>query len=400
MSHFSGRSVFEAIGEQDQRLRKKVPSFGEEILLRPTEDIVAELADTYGFRIPTIYPDRAEVVEQGEAPGSPGTLRVVFAVPFDGQPGLFDLQPSSHQLQSFNGTVKDGELHFAISQTNASKESIKAALGKQMALYETELAQLRKDLQHFNARLTSDATSLVEARKEQLLKARDVLGSLEFPVRKRQDAVIPVPVTRRVHVSQPVPPAGGSFAPEPEVAKGDYEEILASTRSMGLVMERAPSTFSGLAEEGIRDFFLALLNFGYRGDAMAEVFNRNGRTDILIRVKERNVFIAECKVWYTPKRFKDEALDQLLSYLGWRDTKCAILLFVHDRDVSDVRDAADTIIRGHECYKRDETGAVGELERRYALHWPGDDRRELHLTLQVFAVPTTAPTRTRRRSAA
>ena len=169
--------------------------------------------------------------------------------------------------------------------------------------------------------------------------------------------------------------------------------------SMGLVMERAPGTFSGLAEEGIRDFFLALLNFGFRGDAMGEVFNGEGKTDILIRVREKNVFIAECKVWYTPKRF-NEALDQLLSYMGWRDTKCAILLFVHERDVSDVRDAANAIIRGHGCFKRDEIGAVGELERRYVLHWSGDDKRELHLTLQVFAVPTTAPTRTRRRTAA
>lgn len=400
MSHFYGRSFFEAIREQGQLLRTKVPSLGDEILLRPTEDIVAELIDTYSLRVPTIYPDRAEVVEQGEAPGSPGTLRIVFAVPFDGQPGLFDLQPSSHQLQPFNGAVKDGELRFTISQGDASKESIKAALDEQVVLYETELTQLRKDLQQFNAGLASDVTGLVEARKEQLLKARDVLASLEFPVRKREDAVIPVPVTRRIHVSQPAQAASGPFAPEPEVSKSDYEEVMASTRSMGLVMERAPGTFSGLAEEGIRDFFLALLNFGFRGDAMGEVFNGGGKTDILIRVREKNVFIAECKVWYTPKRFEEEALDQLLSYLGWRDTKCAILLFVHDRDVSDVRDAADAIIRGHGCFKRRETGAVGELERRYLLHWPGDDRRELHLTLQVFAVPTTTPTRTRRRSAA
>jgi hypothetical protein len=182
------------------------------------------------------------------------------------------------------------------------------------------------------------------------------------------------------------------------VSLTDYEEILASTRSMGLVMERAPGTFSGLAEEGIRDFFLALLNFGFRGDAMAEVFNGEGKTDILIRKQERNVFIAECKVWEGEKKFA--AVEQLLRYVGWRDTKCAILLFVHERDITAIAEKADAVVRAHDCFKRELPDAVGELERKYVLHWPGDERRELILALQVFAVPSTAATRTKRRAAA
>jgi hypothetical protein len=398
MSHFYGTSVFNVLREHEARFRKRVPAMGEEILSVPTDDLVADLVDTFGLRVPTIYADRAEVIERGEG-GSPGSIRVVIAVPFDGQPGLFEPQPSSHQLSQFDGAVKDGELRFTIAQQNASKESIRTTLDRQVVLYEKELGQLRQDLRPFNERLPGEARELVEARKSQLLQARDVLASLEFPVRKREDAVIPVPVTRRIRVSQPAASPSPTFTPEPEVPAHDYEDILASTRSMGFVMERAPGTFSGLAEEGIRDFFLALLNVGFRGDAMGEVFNGEGKTDILIRVREKNVFIAECKVWYNPKRFKDEALDQLLRNVGWRDTKCAILLFVHDRDVSDVIDKVDGMIRAHGCFKRVEAGAVGELERRYVLHWPGDERRELHVAVQVFAVPTTKPTRTRRRSA-
>lgn len=157
-----------------------------------------------------------------------------------------------------------------------------------------------------------------------------------------------------------------------------------------------PGTFSDLLEEGIRDFFLALLNFGYRGDAMGEVFNGEGRTDILIRAQERNVFIAECKVWSGAKEFAAEAVDQLLGYLGWRDTKCAILLFVHERNVTAVLNEADQVIRSHPCFVRDLPGAVGDLEHRYAMHWPGDEQRELLLTLQVFAVPKVASPRARR----
>jgi hypothetical protein len=265
-------------------------------------------------------------------------------------------------------------------------------------MYEVALDQLRHDLRHFNDQLPRKADELVRGRREQLLRTKGVLASLEVPVRKREDAVIPVAVTRRVHIAQPAHAPAEAFAPEWEISLADYQEILASTRSMGLVMERAPGTFSGLAEEGIRDFFLALLNFGFRGEAMAEVFNGEGKTDILIRKQERNVFIAECKVWEGEKKFT--AVDQLLRYMGWRDTKCAILLFVHQRGITDIVEKADAVVRAHECFKRDLPGAVGELERRYVLHWPGDERRELMLTLQAFAVPSAPATRTRRRTPA
>lgn len=41
-----------------------------------------------------------------------------------------------------------------------------------------------------------------------------------------------------------------------------------------------------------------------------ETFNSSGKTDILIRVENRNIFIAECKFWRGPKSF-GEAIEQL-----------------------------------------------------------------------------------------
>jgi len=399
VGHFHGTFVHDLVQERTQNLHKSVLDLGEAMLLRPAEDVVGELVDTYRLDVPALHPDRKVVAESGEVRGGPGAVRVVFAIPFDGQEGLFSAQPSSILMASFDGTVRKGELWITVQQANASKESIETELEMWVSRYEVALSQLRTDVRSFNDRLPTTAADLVRTRREQLLRARDVLASLAVPIRRREDAVIPVPVRRRVHVSRPAPTAGEPFAPEPEVSTRDYEEILGSTRSMGLVMERAPGTFSGLAEEGIRDFFLALLNVGFRGDAMGEVFNGEGKTDILIRAGERNVFIAECKVWEGEQKFRDEAVDQLLRYLGWRDTKCAILLFVHLRAVSDVIDKADAAIRSHVCFKHDAPGAVGDLERRYVLHWLGDDRRELTLTLQVFAVPTTRSSRTRRTAA-
>lgn len=63
-----------------------------------------------------------------------------------------------------------------------------------------------------------------------------------------------------------------------------------------------------------------------QGKATGETFNRAGKTDILLREGDRNVFIAECKFWKGPKAF-GEAIDQRLGYTMWRDSKTAILVF-------------------------------------------------------------------------
>jgi hypothetical protein len=62
----------------------------------------------------------------------------------------------------------------------------------------------------------------------------------------------------------------------------------------------------------------------FKAQATGETFNFQGKTDILIRVEAKNVYIAECKFWKGEKTLL-ATLDQLLSYLSWRDTKAALL---------------------------------------------------------------------------
>ena len=78
-------------------------------------------------------------------------------------------------------------------------------------------------------------------------------------------------------------------------------------------MERSPSAFNNMGEEDLRQHFLVQLNGRFEGAATGEIFNYQGKTDILIRSGDRNIFIAECKFWHGEKAFKD-TVDQLLSY--------------------------------------------------------------------------------------
>ena len=81
-----------------------------------------------------------------------------------------------------------------------------------------------------------------------------------------------------------------------------------------------------------------------------------------------------------------EALDQILRYTTWRDTKTAVLLFNRGRHLSDVLEQIPTLAREHANYTRDlpfgsETGF------RFCLHHRDDPKREIVVTVLVFEIP-------------
>ena len=96
------------------------------------------------------------------------------------------------------------------------------------------------------------------------------------------------------------------------------------------------------------------------------------------------MFIGECKFWKGPKTILD-TLDQLLSYVVWRDTKAALLLFIRDADVTSVMENAVAKVEEHPNYKR--KGRHASHERHdFVLHATGDPTREIHLALLPFVI--------------
>jgi hypothetical protein len=177
-----------------------------------------------------------------------------------------------------------------------------------------------------------------------------------------------------------------AFSPEPELQFEVYEQILNTLRNMVLVMERSPRAFSNMGEEDLRTHFLVQLNGQYEGLATGETFNYEGKTDILIRVDGKNVFIAECKFWKGPKALKS-TIDQLLGYLSWRDTKAAILIFNRNKDFSVVLSQIPTVLENHPNFKRHIHHNNRETEFRSILHSNTDKNRELVVTILVFDIP-------------
>lgn len=157
---------------------------------------------------------------------------------------------------------------------------------------------------------------------------------------------------------------------------------------MAQVLEQSPATFAKFTETDLRNQFLVQLNGQFVGDATGETFRASGKTDIVILVDGRAIFIAECKFYDGPKSVA-EALDQLLGYTTWRDTKLALLIFSRQKDFSAMLRATDEAVRGHASTMR-KIDHQSESAFRYVLRRPDDPEREMTLMVLVLAIPPAA----------
>lgn len=210
----------------------------------------------------------------------------------------------------------------------------------------------------------------------------------ETPGKSSKDTVTPTysapQVKRKIAPTLPPPPTT-TFKPEPTLDLFEYEHILSVISNMVLVMERSPQAFKGMKEEDLRQHFLVQLNGQYEGQATGETFNFQGKTDILIRVEGKNIFVAECKFWGGPEKLK-EALNQLLGYATWRDSKLALLVFNRDRSLSSVLAKIPEVFKAHKNFKR-QVDYKSDTGFRYIFGHPDDSGRELTLTVLTFEVP-------------
>ena len=157
-------------------------------------------------------------------------------------------------------------------------------------------------------------------------------------------------------------------------------------RQTGIEMERSPKTYEAMGEEDRRHVLLTALNTHYVGAATAEAFNGNGKTDILVRHENKNLFIGECKVWSGAKAMS-EAIDQLLSYETWRDAKLALVIFVREKDLSAVVTKARETLEAHPQF--DSVKSKADTDLRARVRYRSDDARIADLAVLLFhAVPS------------
>lgn len=313
---------------------------------------------------------------------------IYFHIPVEGELKLITYTPSTRLLWTEEMFIDKSELIFRRIQFRDNIEEINRDYESTIQKLRTMEAHINEEVNSFNNTLRAKVEEIFRSRKQELLKRRNLLSSLVVPIKHSENVpetfVIPPPgVKKKIAVKPQVFDKG--FTPEPALDMQTYRDILRLIHEMGKEFERKPSVYSGKSEEQLRDHFLMLLEPHFEGSATGETFNKSGKTDILLRYEGSNVFIAECKFWRGKVAYH-EAINQLLSYLTWRDSKAAIILFIKNKTISDVLRTIEDETPKHKNY----LGFVSKEDEswfNYRFHINGDRNREVKLAVMAYHLP-------------
>jgi len=290
------------------------------------------------IRVPDHFePDRSHTV-----PAS----KMVVKFPLSGSAELLDYQASTFSVSGWPaGTATRNELVVEIVERTLNAEEIRKHLDRIEQELERHIQWANSDLSAFESMADASVRDALERRRERVRNDRHVEQALGIPIRA-SEATRPPVLARRKHMDLQARKTQSGFVPEPLLEEANYEAILDTVTSWAKSLERTPGTASALKEEQLRDLLLGTLNGYWQGAASGEMLNASGKTDILIRHEDRNAFISECKIWSGPKGV-GEALDQLLSYLVWRDGKTALIYFIKTSEPAAAIEKLHQAVKGH-----------------------------------------------------
>ena len=375
---------------------------GNQLLNKPINDLCKSFIDKYRIEIPVLnrneikkdYEDTQidvsrnllDTTDDQDTPVYVNGFRIEITVPFTGNPSAFWYQPTASTLNRPRAHINHNKKHLllVIIGTNLEEDVVLQEINSTLDKIDNYLTNLCEDAAKLNNELDSIARQCIKVRRSELKKNRKLFASLPFKLKERNDSLKTheVPQERRTIKLKPVQTSSQSYQSLDET---DYEHILKVIENMTQVMEYSPDAFVKMCEEVLRWHFLVQLNGHYEGQATGETFNYEGKTDILIRSEGKNIFIAECKYWNGPQKLTD-AINQLLGYTSWHDTKVAVIIFNRNKDFTRVLDSIKSTTKEHPNCKR-ELDQRSETSFRFIFSHRDDPNREMILTVMAFDVP-------------
>ena len=391
---------------QLNKLEEEIAGWDDNRLLNTSvEDLCEYFVEEYRIDVPILDRDETTVDYQEtqiDVSGDPMRLiidrsqpvyvsgtKIEITVPFTGDAEVFKFRLPAYELNPPppRGTIRDGTLTFFITGMDLEADKVRDEINSTLKRVDSYLTDLRTSAETLNSELDSTARQCIKRRCEKLLADQNLVASLGFKLKQRTDSpkTYTAPEVRRKIILTPPRASSMPYKPEPALDEAEYEYILEVFKNMAQVMERSPSAFSTMDEESLRSHFLVQLNGHYEGQATGETFNYEGKTDILIRSEGKNIFIAECKYWAGSQKLT-EAINQLLSYSSWRDTKVAVIVFNRNKGFTKVLESIRSTTNNHPNCKR-ELDKRSETSFRFIFSHRDDTNRELTLTIMAFDIP-------------
>lgn len=307
---------------------------------------------------------------------------------FSGSAVLFKIRPSTWTMTSYEILVDDrnNKVSFTFKLVEQDPKKFMAEKTQAFSSAFTNIENVNNFANEWN----NSVESIVEANfrriKEKFLKENDFFAAINISTNKNTESIFSVPTIKKVEIPQPKVDKNKEFASIPTMSQKMYIDILKVVYDAGKSMEKKPALYQGKDEEGLRDQFLFILETRYEGiTATGETFNKNGKTDIILKYSadNTNLFVAECKFWKGASEFQ-QAINQLFDrYLTWRDSKVALMFFVQNRDFSKVIETVKIEAEKHAYFKK-VVDYNGESTFSYIYRLPNDEDKDVYLEIMLF----------------
>jgi hypothetical protein len=373
----------------------------DELLSLNPRDFVAAIVARNVPTVPRIFPEqmflhsdtettvdvsgRFDYDTDGHGPHYVPGQSVVIGIPFDGDAALLNYK-RMYSSVSIVAKVQGNAILLEFADVTLDPADVRQRANTIAGQIQEKLKWISNDYEVMKSELERELPETIERRRDKILGRRNVVSELGLPIR-RSDSPAPtfsVPIVRK---DRPIPPKqpAAPFQPEPALDEREYDYILTVIERLAISIERNPTAFARMGEEEIRDIVLVDLNGHYEGNATGETFNARGKTDIRISEQGRDAFIAEAKIWSGEIAYL-AAIDQMLGYLTWRDTKTALLVFSRNKDFSGVLDTISSATKGHAQFAR-QLRVRSQSSTTYEFRQPQDSQRSIFLTVIAFSVP-------------
>lgn len=305
-------------------------------------------------------------------------------IPFEGNSNFLRIEPSTTTMLSVKGRIIGNEIvgDFTFFPDVDNIDNVKNEIDSWLKSVRQNVGWMNNDLRNFSQGLFSLIPREIKRRRNHLNKAKEIIDGLGLP-EKSEDRVLGfIKPIQKIEIKIKDKKTNDEI--EYILDKEVYDTITQTVNSLGINLERCSNRVRNLDEESLRDTFFMALNSTFKGLVSTETFNKNGKTDLIIRYGDKNLYVSECKIWDGDKYFL-EGIDQLLNNLTWRDSKCSYIVFSRNKDFGKVIEKSKELVGSHESHVS-FIRKVSENCFEFKLKNKNDSQKHIYMTLHLFTL--------------
>lgn len=210
---FNRVDIFSVIEHQKQKLKNAFPTVTNAELDADPIAVASRLIEQFSITVPVLDEEKKHAltketqvdvsrdprrfIDDPSRPFYVGGTEVRIVVPFQGDAGVFGVQPSSFSLSPPFGEINDHELHLVYTLTDASFD-VEGAANRSIVEIKQYLQNLQYSAEQLKRDLQQLVTSLIEKRKQERGAHAQIVAGLKIPVKQS-----PQPAPPKLSGSQP-----------------------------------------------------------------------------------------------------------------------------------------------------------------------------------------------------